>query len=226
MYLHYPSPMKTLLTVLCLAVVQSAFAESLPEIQPILGERGTLLHHVEYAAADAKATTRVTAATAEIQSGLLVLKKRPELTHPGIARISDAKDFAPLTDFLLEADFRWKEKGSFNFQFKKPGRPEHGVAPEYYVSFSRPADPKRPVSLRLADNAPRSEVAKRDITLAPDSTHRVLIEVRNGEVVVHVDGMEPVRGTCTQASAPKSCPDIGFDNEGVAFERFAIWAFK
>ena len=210
-------------TLACAPLVHAA---PLPDIQPVLAQKGDLVYASNFKAPDAKPTTKLTAAKAEIVEGVLQLHKLPEVTHPGIARISDAKDFPPLTDLILEADFRWPEKGGFNFQFKKPGRPEHGVPPEYYVTFSRPADPKRPVIVQLTDNAPRSLVAKREVTLVPETTHRVLIEVRNGEVAVHIDGGEPLRGPCNLASAPKSCPDIGFDNQGVSFESIKIWTAR
>jgi hypothetical protein len=220
-------PMKNVL-LLAITLVSAATlsAAPTPDIQPILGQKGELVYASDFKAPNAKPTSRLTAAKAEIVDGLLHLHKLPELTHPGIARISDAKDFPVLTDLILEADFRWPDKGGFNFQFKKPGRPEHGVPPEYYVSFSRSADPKRPVIIQLADNAPRSIVAKREISLAPETSHRVMIEIRNGEVVVHVDNCEPLRGPCNLASAPKSCPDIGFDNQGVSFESLKIWSIR
>jgi hypothetical protein len=219
--------MKNLLP-LCVVLLFSPILNGapLPEIQPVLGQKGALLYASDFKAPNAKPTSRLTAAKAEIAGGLLQLHKLPEVSHPGIARISDAKDFPPVTDLLLEADFRWPDKGGFNFQFKKPGRPEHGVPPEFYVSLSRSADPKRPVILQLADNAPRSVVGKREITLDPETTHRIVIEVRNGEVAVQVDGGEPLRGPCNLASAPKSCPDIGFDNQGVAFESIKIWSLR
>jgi hypothetical protein len=198
----------------------------LPEIPPVLGQKGALLYSSDFKAPDAKPTTKVTAARAEIIDGLLHLHKLPEVSHPGIARISDAKDFAPLTDLILQADFRWPERGEFNFQFKKPGRPEHHAPPEYFVKLTRSAVPGRPVILQLKDNAPAALVARKEITLEPGDWHRVLIEVRNGEVAVQVDGGEPLRGSCNLASAPKSCPDIGFDNQGVIFESFKIWEIQ
>ena len=209
-----------------LAFAASLHAGPLPEIPPVLGQKGALLYSSDFKAPDAKPTTKVTAAKAEIIDGLLHLHKLPELTHPGIARISDAKDFAPLTDLILQADFRWEEKGRFSFQFKKPGRPEHGVPPEYSVTFARSSVPGAPVIVQLTDNAPRAVVGKREVYLERGEWHRVLIEVRNGEVAVQVDGGEPLRGPCNLASAPKSCPDIGFDNQGVTFESFKIWAIR
>jgi hypothetical protein len=209
-----------------LAFAASIHAAPLPEITPVLGQKGALLYSSDFKAPDAKATTRVTAARAEIIDGLLHLHKLPEVSHPGIARISDAKDFAPLTELILQADFRWEEKGGFSFQFKRPGRPEHGVPPEYFVSFARSAKPGMPVIVQIKDNAPRAVVARKEMTLEPGDWHRVLIEVRNGEVSVQVDGGEPLRGPCNLASAPKSCPDIAFDNQGVTFESFKIWAIQ
>ncbi|MEY5025397.1 MAG: hypothetical protein RLZZ244_925 [Verrucomicrobiota bacterium] len=209
-----------------LAFAASLHAAPLPELTPVLGQKGALLYSSDFKAPNAKATTKVTAGRAEIIDGLLHLHKLPEVSHPGIARISDAKDFPPLTDLILQADFRWEEKGGFNFQFKKPGRPEHGVPPEYYVSFARSAKPGASVVVQLTDNAPRAVVAKKEMPLEPAGWHRVLIEVRNGEVAVQVDGGEPLRGPCNLASAPKNCPDIGFDNQGVTFESFKIWAIQ
>jgi hypothetical protein len=209
-----------------LAFAASLHAAPLPESTPVLGQKGALLYSSDFKAPGAKPTTKVTAAKAEIIDGRLHLHKLPELTHPGIARISDAKDFAPLTDLILEADFRWEEKGRFSFQFKKPGRPEHGVPPEYFVSFARSAVPGTPVIVQLTDNAPRAVVARKEMPLEPGDWHRVLIEVRNGEVAVQVDGGEALRGPCNLASAPKSCPDIGFDNQGVTFESFKIWEIQ
>jgi hypothetical protein len=209
-----------------LAFATSLHAAPLPEISPVLGQKGALLYSSDFKAPDAKPTTKVTAARAEIIDGLLHLHKLPELTHPGIARISDAKDFTPLTDLILQADFRWEERGRFSFQFKKPGRPEHHVPPEYFVSFTRSGIPGKPVIVQITDNAPRAIVAQKELTLEPGDWHRVLIEVRNGEVAVQVDGGEPLRGPCNLASAPKSCPDIGFDNQGVTFESFNIWAIQ
>lgn len=219
--------MKNLLP-LCVVLLFSHILNGapLPEIQPVLGQKGALLYASNFKAPNAKPTTKVTAARAEIIDGLLHLHKLPEVSHPGIARISDAKDFAPLTDLILQADFRWEEKGGFNFQFKKTGPPGHGVPPEYYVSFARSAKPGTPVIVQLTDNAPRAVVAKKEVTLEPRDWHRVLIEVRNGEVAVQVDGGEPLRGPCHLASAPKNCPDIGFDNQGVTFENFKIWAIQ
>jgi hypothetical protein len=75
--------------------------------------------------------------------GALRVSKLAEAKHIGVSYLyclgMDAP--APLTDFIMQADFRWHDGEGFNFEFTKPGKFEHGVAPGFFVSFGKSKDP-------------------------------------------------------------------------------------
>lgn len=218
--------------LLCLALLPGALgAEPLPELKPQLGERGALLFKEDFNAPDAKALPTIPSATALVVDGALWVSKLAEARHIGVSYLySVGKDAPPpLTDFILEADFRWDDGEGFSFEFTKPGKVEHGVAPEFFVSFGKSKDPKRPVSWSITDNAPRTVVGKESAALRDWEWYRVMIEVRNGEVAVQLSNGQTLRGKCNLASTPKRSPSISFNGTGTtgfSFDNFKIWEMK
>jgi len=206
-------------------------AEPLPEMKPLLGERGAVLFQEDFNAPDAKPSSTIASATSKIVDGAMWVSKLPEATHIGVSYLySLGKDAPPpLTDFIMQADFRWDNGEGFNFEFTKPGKVEHGVAPEFIVSFGKPKDPKRPVTWSITDNAPRNVVGKESAPLENGVWYRVLIEVRNDEVAVQLSNGQTLRGKCNLASTPKRSPSISYNGNGVdgfSFDNFKIWAVK
>jgi hypothetical protein len=220
------------LPVLCAALLPCLLqAESLPEMKPLLGQRGELLLQQDFNAPDAKPMNTIASATSKIVDGALWVSKLADAKHIGVSYLySLGKDAPPpLTDFILQADFRWDNGESFNFEFTKPGKVEHGVAPEFFVSFGKSKDPKRPVTWSIMDNAPRTAVAKESAMLQDGVWYRVLIEVRNDEVAVQLSNGQMLRGKCNLASTPKRSPSISYNGDGVSgfsFDNFKIWAVK
>jgi hypothetical protein len=202
-------------------------AEPLPEIKPLLGERGDVVFTEAFDGPNAKPLEVIAAAKSEIAEGAVRLLKRPEVTHPGIAFIY-GKERSPLGDFILEADFRWDDGQQFNFQFTKPGKTEHGVPPEFFIQFGRPKDPTKMGYWQITDNAPRTTVGKHVATFTPGQWYRVMIEVRNGEVAVQLSNGQSLRGKCNLASTPKRPPQIGFGDgaKGVLVDNIKISAFR
>jgi hypothetical protein len=206
-------------------------AEPLPELKPQLGERGVLLFKEDFNGPEAKTLPTIASATALIMNGALWVSKIADAKHIGVSYLySPGKDAPPpLTDFIMEADFRWDDGEGFNFEFTKPGKVEHGVAPEFFVSFGKSKDPKRPVLWSIIDNAPRTIVGKESAPLRDWEWYRVMIEVRNGEVAVQLSNGQTLRGKCNHASAPKRSPSISYNGTGAAgfsFDNFKIWEIK
>jgi hypothetical protein len=201
--------------------------EPLPELKPLLGERGAAVLTETFDGPNAKPLDVIPAAKSELAEGAVRLLKRPKAKHPGIAFIY-GKEHPPLHDFILEADFRWDDGQQFNFQFAKPGKTEHGVPPEFFIRFGRPKNPARPGFWDITDNAPRTTVGKHAATFTPGQWYRVMIEVRDGEVAVQLSNGQSLRGTCNLASTPKRPPQIGFDDgaSGVLVDNIKIFAFR
>jgi hypothetical protein len=226
-----PTIMKSYL-LFCAALLPCGLrAEPLPEMKPLLGERGALLFKEDFDSPEAKALQTIASATSQVINGALWVSKLAEAKHIGVSYLySLGKDApAPLTDFIMQADFRWDDGEGFNFEFTKPGKVEHGVAPEFFVSFGKSKDPKRPVSWSIADNAPRTSVGKESAPLRDWEWYRVMIEVRNDEVAVQLSNGQTLRGKCNLASAPKRAPSISYNGTGVtgfSFDNFKIWEIK
>jgi hypothetical protein len=223
--------MKLASSVLLLLASCALNAEPLPELKPLLGERGAVLFAEDFNAQDAKPSTTISSATAKVVDGALWVSKLADAKHIGVSYLySLGKDApAPLTDFIMQADFRWDHGEGFSFEFTKPGKVEHGVAPEFFVSFGKAKDPSRPVTWMITDNAPRNVVGKATAPLENGVWHRVLIEVRNDEVAVQLSNGQVLRGKCNLASTPKRSPSISYNGNGengFSFDNFKIWAMK
>jgi hypothetical protein len=206
-------------------------AESLPEMKPVLGERGAVLFEEDFNGTGAKPISTIASATSKIVDGALWVSKLPDAKHIGVSYLySLGKDApAPLSDFIMQADFRWDNGEGFSFEFTKPGKVEHGVAPEFLVSFGKAKDPKRPVTWMIADNAPRNIVAKENAPLENGVWYRVLIEVRSDDVAVQLSNGQVLRGKCNLAGTPKRSPSISYNGNGVdgfSFDNFKIWELK
>lgn len=206
-------------------------AEPLPEMKPQLGERGTLLFKEDFNAPEAKVLSTIASAAAQIIDGALWVSKLAEAKHIGVSYLySLGKDAPPpLTDFIMEADFRWDDGEGFSFEFTKPGKVEHGVAPEFFVSFGKSKDPKRRVSWSITDNAPRTLVGKESALLRDWEWYRIMIEVRNDEVAVQLSNGQALRGKCNLASTPKRAPSISYNGNGTtgfSFDNFKVWEIK
>lgn len=222
-----------LLTALLLAPLGALpAAEPLPELKPVLGARGEVLFHADFDAPDAKPFVAIASSTTKIVDGTLWVSKLADATHIGVSHLcSLGKDApAPVTDFIMQADFCWEAAGnSFGFEFTKPGKVEHGVAPEFFVKFNLPADPKRPASWSITDNAPRTIIGTQTAPMKAGEWFRVLIEVRNDEVAVQLINGQSLRGKCNRASTPKRSPTISYNGDGVKgirFDNFKIWTIK
>ncbi len=206
-------------------------AEPLPEMKPILGERAALLFAEDFNAPDTKPLSTIASATLRILDGALWVSKLAGAKHIGVSYLySLGKDAPPpLTDFIMQADFRWDDGEGFTFEFTKPGKVEHGVAPEFFINFRKSKDHKRPVTWSITDNAPRASVGKESAPLLDGVWYRVLIEVRNDEVAVQLSNGQFLRGKCNLASTPKRSPSISYNGNGVtgfSFDNFKIWGVK
>lgn len=209
------------------AVVSSA--DELPAMKPLLGERGNLLFEATFDGPSDEPLLPIAAAKAEIVDGVLRLSKRTEAKHIGVASLWK-KGVEPIEDFLLEADFRWRGAYGFNFEFKKPGPVKHGDPPEFFVTFGKPADPKRPMTWAIRDNAPRNTVGSQTTPVAEGDWLRVLIEVKNGEVAAQLSDGTLVRGACNLASSPKGSPSLSFsgtdETKAVDVDNLRVWALR
>jgi len=208
-------------------------AEALPQIVPLLGERGDVIFSESFDAPNPVPLRVIKNAMSEIaEDGVRLGTKieRPEWGHGGIAFVY-GKDRQPLGDFILEADFRWDVGQSFGFQFprvREAGEPVHGVAPEFFIRFRRPKDVTQPGSWDIRDNAPKATVGEHKATFPPGQWHRVMIEVRNDEVAVQLSNGQSLRGKCNKASAPKISPQIGTGPDGseAVVDNITISAFR
>jgi hypothetical protein len=232
-------------------------AEALPQLVPLLGERGDVIFSESFDGPNPVPLRVIKNTMSEIAEGGVRLGtkiERPEWGHGGIAYIYGT-DRPPLGDFILEADFRWDVGQSFGFQFprlREAGEPPHGIAPEFFIRFYRPKDATQPGSWDIRDNAAEAAVGKHEAnaapqldakgrvpserktvgehkaTFAPGQWHRIMIEVRNGEVAVQLSNGQSLRGKCNQASSPKMSPQIGTGPAGseVVVDNIKINAFR
>lgn len=247
----------TLPLILLLLLPSLQAAEPLPEIKPLLGERGDVIFSESFDGPNPVPLQVIKNTKSEIAEGGVRLGtkiERPEWGHGGIAFVY-GKDRPPLGDFILEADFRWDVGESFSFQFPRlraAGESPHGIPPEFFIRFRRPKDANQPGSWDIRDNAPeaavgeqgatsaprldakgrvpweRKTVGAHEATFAPGQWHRVMIEVRNGEVAVQLSNGQSLRGRCNQASSPKMSPQIGTgpDDSEVVVDNIKINAFR
>jgi len=234
-------PTLTLIFLLLSPALRSA--EPLPEMKPLLGERGDVIFAESFDGPNPVPLQVIKNTKSEIAEGGVRLGtkiERPEWGHGGIAFVY-GKDRPGLGDFILEADFRWDVGQGFSFLFNKvheAGEPAHGIAPEFFVRFRRPKDVTQPGSWDIRDNAPEAADGKREASAAaqldargrvtwervtvgsheatfpPGQWHRVMIEVRNDEVAVQLSNGQSLRGKCNQASSPKMSPKIGTGPDG------------
>ena len=218
-------------------------AEPLPDMKPLLGERGDVIFSESFDGPDAVPLRVIRNTKSEIAEGgvrLGTIIERPEWGHGGIAFVY-GMDRPALEDFILEADFRWDVGQSFGFQFprlREEGEPAHGIAPEFFIRFRRPKDATQPGHWDIRDNAPeaaegkheansaakldakgrvpweRVTVGEHEATFPPGQWHRVMIEVRNDEVAVQLSNGQSLRGKCNKASSPKMPPQIGTGPDG------------
>ncbi|MEI6714396.1 MAG: hypothetical protein WCO60_11635 [Verrucomicrobiota bacterium] len=218
-----------LLAVFLPVIVKAA---PLPELNPVLGEKGAVLFEENFNAPDAKPIQTISSATSMIVDGALWVSKLADAKHIGVSYLySLGKDAPPpLTDFIMQADFRWDNGENFSFEFTKPGKVEHGVAPEFFVGFWKSNNPKRAGgSWSLTDNAPKNLVGKLEAPFEDGVWYRVMIEVRNDEVAVQLSNGQSLRGKCSLASNPKRSPSISYNGNGetgFSFDNFKIWAVK
>lgn len=218
---------RSLLTGLVLAQAV-ALAEEKHDLKPLLGERGDLLFAEDFNAPDAKPLVPAASSQQVVVDGHLALAQVKDAKHIGVVNLW-AKDRPPVTDFIMQADFQWQGAHTFNAEFKKPGPVKHGDPPEFFVLFRKPADPKRPMSWSVADNAPRAVIGKELTPIEPDDWSRFLIEIRDGEVSVQLDNGQTIRGKCNLASSPKGSPSLSFAGEngrGVNVDNIRVWNFK
>lgn len=225
--------MKLTLTLL-LVFLSSALhaAEPLPEMKPLLGERGEVIFSESFDGPAPVPLRGIRNTMSEIAEGGVRLGtkiERPEWGHGGIAFVY-GEDRAALGDFILEADFRWDVGQSFAFLFprlREKGESPHGIPPEFFIRFRRPEDATQPGFWDIRDNAPPNTVGKHVATFAPGQWYRVMIEVRHDEVAVQLSNGQSLRGKCNKASSPKmSTIGTGEDGSEAVVGNISIYAFQ
>lgn len=205
-----------------------ALADEKPDLKPLLGERGAPLFEADFNAPDANSLVPAASSQQAVVDGHLSLTQVKDAKHIGVVNLW-GKDRPPVTDFLMQADFQWQGGHTFNVEFKKPGPVKHGDPPEFFVLFRKAADPKRPMSWSVADNAPKAVLGKESSPIEPGAWSRFLIEIRNGEVAVQLDNGQTIRGPCNLASSPKASPSLSFAGEGgkgVNVDNVRVWNFR
>jgi len=228
-------------------------AESLPEMKPLLGERGDVIFSEDFDGPDAVPLRVIRNTKSEIAEGGVSLAtkiERPEWGHGGIAFVY-GKDRPALEDFILEADFRWDAGQGFAFLFDKLVKTRaHGEPPEFFIRFRRPKDATQSGYWDIRDNAPEAAVGKdeapsaaqldakgpatweritvatQEATFAPGQWYRVMIEVRDDEVAVQLSNGQSLRGRCNQASSPKGSPKIGVGEGEFVVDNIHISAYR
>jgi hypothetical protein len=209
-------------------VQAAALADELPDLTPVLGDRGELIFEADFNDADAKPLVPSAASDPRIVDGHLSLKQVKDAKHIGVVNLW-AKDRPPVTDLIMQADFQWDGGHTFNVELKKPGPVKHGDPPEFFVLFRGTGESQRPMSVSLADNAPRAAVAKQTTTIMPGQWCRFQIEVRDGEVVVQMHDGQVIRGKCNLASDPKGSPSLSFagiEGRGVNVDNVLVWGYR
>jgi hypothetical protein len=205
-----------------------ALADEKPDLKPLLGERGEPLFEADFNAPDAKPLVPAASSQQVVVDGHLSLTQVKDAKHIGVVNLW-GKDRPPVTDFLMQADFQWHGGHTFNVEFKKPGPVKHGDPPEFFVLFRKAADPKRPMSWSVADNAPKAVLGKESSPIEPGAWSRFLIEIRDGEVAVQLDSGQTIRGPCNLASSPKGSPSLSFAGEGgkgVNVDNVRVWNYR
>jgi hypothetical protein len=205
-----------------------ALADEKPDLKPLLGERGDVIFAEDFNGPDAKPFPVAAAAEPTVIDGHLSLKQVKDAKHIGVVNLW-TKDRPTVTDMIMQADFQWDGGYGFNVEFKKPGPVKHGEPPEFFVVFKKSADPKRPMSWSVADNAPKAVLGKESTPIEPGAWSRFLIEIRDGEVAVQLDNGQTIRGKCNLASSPKASPSLSFggvDSKGVNVDNVRVWNFK
>jgi hypothetical protein len=228
MIAHDGGFLRGLLLFNAMLVQAAALADELPDLTPVLGDRGELLFEADFNDADAKPLEPSAASDPRIVDGHLSLKQVKDAKHIGVVNLW-AKDRPPVTDLIMQADFQWDGGHTFNVELKKPGPVKHGDPPEFFVLFRGTGEGNRPMSVSLADNAPRAAVAKQTTPIMPGQWCRFQIEVRDGEVAVQMHDGQVIRGKCNLASEPKGSPSLSFagvDGKGVNVDNIHVWSFK
>lgn len=206
----------------------AVMAADLPELKPVLGERGDLIFSEDFDGPEAKPLVRSAASQPQIVDGHVSLMQVKDAKHIGVVNLWE-RDREPVTDLIMQADFQWNGGHTFNVEFKKPGKVVHGDPPEFFVLFRGTGEGNRPMGVSLADNAPRAAVGKQMIAIEPGQWCRFMIEIRDGQVAVQMHDGQVIRGRCNKASDPKGAPSLSFagvDGRGVNVDNVRVWSFK
>ena len=219
------------------------FAHSqLPELSPVLGQRGDLIHSADFDSPDAR-PPETKLGKCEIIAGALRLEERQADHHQAavsLYRVGSTGHTEPLTDFLMQADFQWS--GAKNFQFglnrlpalaKKATDGKHWeVAPHCLtIAFRQPSDPQKPREWVVDDNSvePFLCLGKLPVTLEPGKWYRILLEVRRNEVCVQLSNGQTIRGQAKNPNDPKSAPILrcqGEEGKGVTLDNVQVWKVR
>lgn len=232
--------MNLLRPILTFLVFPDLVHAELPEMKPLLGERGEVIYHADYDASDAVAPTSKLGKIS-IAKGALRIEERVEDHHQAAVSLYPPKGGpAPYTDFILQADFQWDGATDFQIGFNRvpelvkkaaDGTPAPVSAHALTVEFRQPADPKKPHDWLVDDvsNKPWKNLGKHPITLERGQWYRILIEVHGSEVAVQLSNGQTIRGTSTRPNDLKAAPIFrarGTGGHGMLFDNVTLWTVK
>lgn len=233
--------MKTIALLSCLLVANITRAE-LPDLQPILGQRGEIIYQSDFTAADAK-LPEGKLGKREFVNGALRLEERKADHHQAavnLYEIGDKSGQKSLTEFIMQVDFM--NDGATNFQVgfnRRAGlakKEEDGktwaVTPHVLtIAFRQPADSAKPHDWLMDDNSvePSAHLGTQLFTAEPNQWYRLLIEIKGDEVSVQLSNGQTIRGKAKNPNDPKGSPILrcqSDDGKGVFFKDIKVWATK
>lgn len=212
----------------------------LPELKPLLGERGEIVFSANFDAPSATPPKSKLGKTA-IVNGALRIEERAEDHHQAAVSLYPPKGGPkPYTDFILQADFQWNGATDFQIGFNRvpelvkkaaDGTPAAVSAHALTVEFRQSTDPKKPHDWLVDDvsNKPWKNIGKHPITLERGRWYRILIEVRGNEVAVQLSNGQTIRGTSTRPNDLKAAPIFrarGAAGHGMLFDNVTLWTLK
>ncbi len=214
----------------------------LPELNPVLGQRSELIFSANFDAVDAR-PPESKLGKYEIINGALRIEERGADRHQAAAPLyqtSKATCIKPLTNFIMQADFRWDGAKDFQFGFNRLGElarkavdgKHWEVAPHCLtIAFRQPADATKPHEWSVDDNSvePFLNLGRCELILEPGLWYKILIEVKGDEVSAQLSNGQIIRGKAKNPSDAKVAPILRCQSEhgkGVIFDNITVWTMK
>ena len=219
------SPIKScpLLTVTILLVLRTALLPA-AELEPILGEKGRLLLEENFEGAKLPAGWSVKTGRLRVADGVLRASQKRE---DGRLCLFDLE--LPMQDAAVQIDFKFDGAHGLNIGFNpSPGelrKKGHLLSVMITLAMWNITEHNDKSDLQSRSKALASAPAK----FEQGRWRTLLLETKGDDVVVRVEGKEPLRASSKDFHVQK--PGLAFrvagrDNEEAAFDNLRVWELK